>query len=148
MNKQEALEGILVKCREWEQRTEEVKAVHGTQVADVMHRNVMRLLDMREAEVAGAKLDDAEFKAALFCVGAAALYLLVDEVEVVEGRSLEEWLANNADRSGTGGRMHLPSGRPQVHLSPQPVTQPSVVLVQPVNGTIGKRLPRHPKGAA
>jgi hypothetical protein len=92
MNKQEALEGILVKCREWEQRTEEVKAVHGTQVADVMHRNVMRLLDMREAEVAGVKLDDAEFKAALFCVAAAALYLLVDEVEVVQGRSLEEWL--------------------------------------------------------
>lgn len=101
MNKQEALEALLTKEREWEAETEEVRATPPGLVLEVLHASTMRLMDMREAEVPSL----SDYRAALIRAGAAALYLLVDEVEIVAGATLDAWLA---EQKLVGYR--LPSG--------------------------------------
>jgi hypothetical protein len=96
MNKQEALVAFLEKARQWEHADAEVKREAATQVSEVLYRNVDRLRDMENREVKGIKLDTVDVDAALICVGAAVLYLLVDEVTVVQPeRTLDEWLAGD-----------------------------------------------------
>jgi hypothetical protein len=120
MNKQDALVALLTMARQWETASGNPKA-DDEQVLGVLSRNYVRLLDLTE----GGKDDRAE----LIAIAAAALYLLVDEVEVVEGRSLEEWLADNRDRVGNGERSKLRT-RPQpingaiTGPSPEPKTLP------------------------
>lgn len=133
MNKQEALEALLTKMRDWEQPYEEVKSATPGVVTDSLRRNYARLMDLREAEMYGGGVDDAEFQAALICLGAAALYLLVDEVEVVTSRPLKEWLAEPVSP-----RTPPVASRPQyprVHRGTEPPNAP----MYPTNGIIGGR---------
>ena len=84
MNKQEALEAVLRRMREWEQPDEETRKETLASVMNIMGRARDRLLDLRDAEVAGVDVEYADMEAQLINVGAAALYMLVTEVNVVE----------------------------------------------------------------
>jgi hypothetical protein len=134
VNKQQGLEALLVKMREWEHPDKEVRDTRNTaSVLAALDRNIARLNDLREAEEFGVNVNSPDVDSALITIGAAALSLLVDEVKVVTGRSLEEWLADNRDRVGNGGRSKL-RRRPQpvngditltphieVHTEPNPL---------------------------
>ncbi len=74
MNKQEALEALLAKCRGWEQAGAEVPRAAPERVLQEMNEAMDRLVITREA---------ADQQAQLTIIGAAALYLLRDEVQVV-----------------------------------------------------------------
>lgn len=114
MTKQEALEALLTKARQWERPDQEKAAVPFAQVLGVLDRNIERLMGMLEdEELSEASVAQGERGAALICIGAAALYLLVDDwPEPVAGRDLEDWLAD----------------------------QPSAVKPVAVNGVIGRVL--------
>lgn len=86
MNKQQALEALLTKMRQWEQPQEETRAVHEGEV-------------MAELKAEASRMQSVD-RTALIAIGAAALYLLTDEVTVVAGRSLDEWLAEPGNREG------------------------------------------------
>lgn len=118
--KQEALERLLQRVRRWEQPHEEVKLASHQQVFE----ELMEVVGLY-AEDEGT--DDAE--AYLVTIAAAAVYLLIDEVTVVEGRSLEEWLKVQEDY-----RLPGLSG-PVTQQMRQPVNDPT-----PINGAIGGRL--------
>lgn len=92
MNKQEALEALLTKCRQWEQRGAEVPATSHPRVQEALNRNVDRLRDMLTPD-SGVAYREGEFGAALITIGAAALFLLIDDWSVVEGKDLDAWLA-------------------------------------------------------
>lgn len=90
MNKQQALEALLEVCRKQEEP--------GREVARVPHEEALlslleaaRNLDVLVASP-GSRRRTAGIRETLKLLGGLALYLLVDEVEVVEGRALEEWL--------------------------------------------------------
>jgi hypothetical protein len=92
--KQEALELLLRKCRGWEAPHEEVRA---TDPADVKAQARQAWSVIRSHDPA----DEEAHREAWAAIGAAALYLLTDEVTVVEGRTLDEWLASNEVLSPT-----------------------------------------------
>lgn len=92
MNKQQALEALLVRCRTYEEGNREVAATAHEKVLEQLMENV-RNLDVVVAMPPSARRT-AKLRVMLEQVGAKALYLLVDEVEVVAGRSLDEWLAD------------------------------------------------------
>lgn len=109
MNKQEALEALLTKMREWEQPHDETKRVDDQTVFS----------DMSEAF--GKYPEAFDTQAYLIRIGAAALYLLVDEVTVVPGNSLPDYLDPAVQHppgrrslfpvNGDIGRPKLPRGR-------------------------------------
>lgn len=126
MNKQEALEALLTKARQWEHPHEEVRWVDvGTVFQDLSA--TVQLIDRMVAMPLSSRPEDysEELKRLLTVAGAAALYLLADEVELVQGRSLEKWLAAKGE-----GIPQMP-GYARMHPGSNP---------QPVNGTIGKEL--------
>lgn len=91
MNKTEALVALLEKMRQWEEPASVGDAAAELGAALVaLDRNFYRLKDLSEDEHTPV---GPEQGAALICIGAAALYLLVDETEAVTGQSLDEWLA-------------------------------------------------------
>lgn len=87
MNKQEALEAILEQCRKYEQAHEEVRRAD----PEVVLRGLLRMA--RLAHGAQDNSDEAGMREMVLGVAGAALYLLVDRVEIVSGRTLEAWLA-------------------------------------------------------
>lgn len=126
MNKQEALVALLVKMREWEQPHEEVREADPGMVLEQMQEA------FRDMDYAVGTREGVEF---LTTIGAAALYLLVDEVTVVAGRSLEEWLADRepAIPFVSAGMPVLPE-----YADPRIQHPPGRSAPQPINGTIGK----------
>jgi hypothetical protein len=92
VNKQEALEVVLRKMRGWEEPHEEVKAREDRYV----YREMTHALDAFSG-MAGMNWQTPGAREYLKTIAAAALYMMVDEVEVVEGRTLDEWLASKED---------------------------------------------------
>jgi len=93
VNKQEALEALLEECRLYEQPHEETRLVDPSSVHDYVLDRARKL----ETIVATGGEPDQLYdrvRAVLISLAGGALYLLVDEVEVVETRSLEDWLAD------------------------------------------------------
>lgn len=92
MNKQEALVALLARCRKYEEKDGEVARVAHEQVLTELLDEV-RALDLVEGMPPSARRT-AKLRLLLEQIGSKALYLLVDEVEVVAGRSLDEWLVD------------------------------------------------------
>lgn len=105
MNKQEALVAILEECRSHEQPHEETRRVLPGEVHDLV-LDVARNLDLLMATgLDGGTSPDVAYdrvRDALVRLAGGALYLLVDEVDVVDsGPDLEKWLAEGgAGRHG------------------------------------------------
>jgi hypothetical protein len=91
VNKQQALEAILRKVRGWEEAFAEVRAVHPDLVFGQLRNQVLSMTPSLGTR------PYTKNQEALLITAAAALYLMVDEVTVVEGRRLEEWLASSED---------------------------------------------------
>lgn len=112
VNKQEALEAVLAAVRQWEAPTEEVRAVEGEQVLRELVSaagDIDSLVDMTPT----ANIEE-QIWSRLVTVGAAAVWLLTDEVEIVAGKSLDEWLAGGA---GVSGLVDAATGRWPVVLN-------------------------------
>lgn len=92
MNKQEALVAILAECRTYEAGHEEVRR----EDPEVVLRGMLRM-----AELAQQTPDQEGAREMVLHVAGAALYLLVDEVEIVAGRALDAWLADQKLMSTT-----------------------------------------------
>lgn len=87
MNKQEALEAVLRKVRAWEEPGNEVRATDPVAVGEELlasARAIDLLVAQAESEDADEAFDIVVFGEHLLTVAAAAVYLLVDEVTVVE----------------------------------------------------------------
>jgi hypothetical protein len=97
--KQDALELILAKCRQWEERGAEVPARNPRWVV-----NQMRIVSTALAGVVSPDGSCPEQRDALVVLGAAALYLLRDEVDVlVPGQLTEDLDTALARWTGEGG---------------------------------------------
>lgn len=94
MNKQEALVAALEKMRGWEEAGEEVQRQPDEYVYTMMVETVEWLAARHKYRT--VVVPDKAAQEALARVAAAALYLLVDEIDVVAGRTLEQWLAETA----------------------------------------------------
>lgn len=95
MNKQEALVDVLAACRGFEQPHEEVQRVSDNDVWRQMKQGVAWLRELAgDRPVGHASRPSPEARERLARIAGAALYLLVDEVEIVAGRTLEAWLAD------------------------------------------------------
>ena len=92
VNKQQALEAILRKVRGWEEPSAEVRHQDESYVLTQLRQRTEWLVRRRQY-----RSGDAAEKRELVAIAAAALYLLVDEVTLVEGRTLEEWLSSDED---------------------------------------------------
>jgi hypothetical protein len=116
MNKQEALAELLAVVRKWE-RTEaevrrddvEVEAVFSA-VSNAT-RDLETLLRSKPS-----RRSSAQVRQRLLTLGAAAVWLLVDEVEVVEGKALDVWLAEKAEP--VAGVREPVNGSMKVHGTP------------------------------
>lgn len=131
MNKQQALEALLAKCRTWEERGREVKSARDAGVRLALKKELEWLVLRGDARYA------SEDKHHLISIGAAALYLLADEVEVVTGRTLDEWLAaKGKDLPDMPGYKDMWSGS-----NPQPVNGrmggPGYNSAGTASGTVG-----------
>lgn len=124
MNKQEVLEALLIEARRYEASTEEVRTWPQADIENALLEQ-MRDLDhiiaaLRTTDTARGR---AQYRQRLVRVAGAALALLVDEVEVVTGRSLDEWLAaREPKQSGVGGVV--------VHVNPAPVSAANMALAR------------------
>jgi hypothetical protein len=116
MNKQEALVALLEVVRKWERTDSEVRR------DDVEVRSVFSALGeaARELETVLASVpsrrSSVQVRQRLITLGAAAVWLLVDEVEVVEGKALDEWLAEKAEP--VAGVREAVNGSMRVHGTP------------------------------
>lgn len=117
MNKQQALVGALEKMRGWESPVTEEQVQHDVYVFTVMREGVEWLAKRSRLQVDTTGDADAVAQDMLMRVAGAALYLLVDELEIVEGRTLDEWLA------GGGGEKLM-----------------RYIISPPVNGEMGARI--------
>jgi hypothetical protein len=83
VNKQEALEMLLVTCRRWEHEVEETRRVDpGLVYEDLV--DSARAIEIVLASSDADELKDRKVEELLGRIGGAVLYLLVDEVTVVE----------------------------------------------------------------
>jgi len=146
MNKQQALEALLCRVRSWEQPHEEVRATE----AGVVFRELFRAVERVDQLVATPRSRrqpsySKEMESLLKTAGAAALYLLVDEVDVVEVPQGGFDPRPMAERNGYAprelrGQAGLLPVLGAANPSPIPLAGLGPAPVQPINGEIGRRV--------
>ena len=121
MNKQQALEEILTECRRHE-RPDGHKDVGSLRALAEL---VQLAQYINEESLAESGINE-RVRQMLAELGGWVLYLLANEVELVVGVDLDEWLAQRGP-SGSGGSSELPKREP-VPVNGAMMHQPGVVL--------------------
>jgi hypothetical protein len=151
VNKQEALEAILTNARRYEHSHEEVRKWSSGEIEDALleaARDLDRLVARRRSDGPFPRGElvrlGAQFRDRLTRLAGAALELLIDEVEVVEGRALEEWLGASGDFHQSFGETYGSASRPEptpvnggivgkapvvIHYTTPPPSPPQIIVV-------------------
>lgn len=127
MNKQQALEALLEVCRKQERPDQEVAVVPHAQTIQELVSLVGDLDVILRTPVSVRR--DARLRQTLAALGGRALYLLVDEVELVQGRELDEWLAAS---EATVNTISVDPGK----VTGVVVVNPASYTPVPVNGAL------------
>jgi len=89
VNKQEALEALLTVCRKFERPDGTPKTPHVT-IMDELASLISSLDVILQTPVSHRR--DVQLRQTLGAIGGRVVYLLVDEVEPVVGKELDDWL--------------------------------------------------------
>jgi multidrug efflux pump subunit AcrA (membrane-fusion protein) len=106
MNKQEALEAALTEARRYEEAAREVREWPEADIQNALleaARDLDHLIAQRRsgARTTRSARAEAQYRERLKRLAGAALALMVTEVEIVDGRSLDTWL-NDGGASADG----------------------------------------------
>lgn len=134
MNKQEALEAVLTEARRYEEPNREVRARPEQEIGSEL-LDAARDLDLVITKLLAGDVTvrtNAQYRNRLLRVAGAALALLVTEVEVVEGKALDQWLnEGGADRQEPTPVNGSITGRKpvQIHYVPPPFPSPQIIVI-------------------